>query len=167
MPALLALRRDHHYLDGFELDERLHDLAARLLRQHHRILNTVHDLPFARAATRDEIYRRLYRARDTMLALLDQPLTRDELAAVVHLSPNHFLRSFKRVFHETPYQYLRRHRLEKARHLLEDTSLSVTEICFTVGYSSLGSFSSAFTRHFGVPPSIVRQNGDFGEASPG
>ena len=165
IPTLLSLRQQIHHLNSFEIDERMHDLADCLLIQQTLIKNNVNDLPFARSVTRDEIYRRIYRARDTMLAMLDQPLTLEELAGIALMSQNHFLRCFKAIFHETPYQYLRRHRLEKARTLLESTSHPITEICFSVGFASLGSFSWAFRRHFGSPPSAYRKHGDFEEVN--
>src|SRR5688572_10720048 len=71
----------------------------------------------------------------------DEPLSLDELAQVAHLSRYHFIRLFQRCFYETPHQYLTRKRLEQAKHLLANSTLSVTDICFAVGFESIGSFS--------------------------
>lgn len=147
--------------------EYLHLLVRRLLRVHQQIWREVDDLPAARPATREELYRRLHRARDYAAALFHMPLTLDELARVACLSPNHFLRTFKALFHQTPHQYLTTRRLEQARRLLLQTDLSVTEICFAVGFESLGSFSWLFRRQIGLSPEAFRrQKGDFEEALP-
>ncbi len=86
----------------------------------------------------------------------DQPLQLDEIAQRVHLSRFHFLRLFRRVYYETPHQYLTRKRVEKAKDLLANSMLSITEICFAVGFESLGSFSTLFHKIVGWSPSIYR-----------
>ncbi|MEZ4866297.1 MAG: AraC family transcriptional regulator [Caldilineaceae bacterium] len=87
---------------------------------------------------------------------LDQPLSVDELARRAHRSRYHFIRSFQRAFHQTPHQYLIQRRLEKAKALLADSNLPVTEICLVVGFTSLGSFSTLFRNSVGWPPSVYR-----------
>ena len=87
---------------------------------------------------------------------LDQPLSIDDLAARAHLSPYHFIRRFRRAHHRTPHQYLIHKRLERAKALLADSELPVTEICFAVGFESLGSFSTLFRNVVGWSPSIYR-----------
>ena len=87
---------------------------------------------------------------------LDRPLSVDELAERAHLSRYHFIRLFRRYFYVTPHQYLTRKRLERARGLLADTELTITEICFAVGFESVGSFSTLFHRDVGWSPSIYR-----------
>ncbi len=91
-----------------------------------------------------------------MDAHCDQALTIDDLAAQASLSPYHFIRLFRRRFYETPHRYLIRKRLEKAKALLADSSMSVTEICFDVGFESVGSFSTLFHKSVGWSPSIYR-----------
>jgi len=85
-----------------------------------------------------------------------QPLSVDEIAQRAHLSRYHFIRCFQRAFYATPHQYLMRKRLEKAKQLLAESSLSITEICFAVGFESLGSFSTLFHKTVGWSPSIYR-----------
>lgn len=136
--------------------EHLHLLMRRLLRVHQQVWREVDDLPAARPATREELYRRLHRARDYAAALFHTPLTLDELASVACLSSNHFLRTFKATFHQTPHQYLTTRRLDQAKRLLLHTDLSVTEICFAVGFESLGSFSWLFRRQVGLSPEAFR-----------
>jgi AraC-like DNA-binding protein len=129
----------------------------RLLRVHRQIYKEVEALDAVRASTREELYRRLHRARDYAQARFDQPLTLEEMAQIACLSPNHFLRTFRQVFRQSPHQYLTALRMERAQKLLAVTELSVTEICYAVGFASLGSFSWLFRRHFGISPEAYRQ----------
>ncbi len=98
----------------------------------------------------------LQRARDLIDAQYDRPLDLDELARAAHFSRYHFLRAFRRAFHATPHEYLTRKRIEKAKELLADSELSITEICLAVGFESLGSFSTLFHKVVGWSPSIYR-----------
>jgi len=97
--------------------------------------------------------RRLLRARDRMDRSYADALDIEALARSVHLSRAHFIRSFKETFGETPHRYLQRRRLERAMALLRETERPVTEICFDVGFSSLGTFSRTFRDIVGVSPS--------------
>src|SRR5262245_43350549 len=101
--------------------------------------------------------RHLLRARDLIDGHYAQPLDLRSMANAAHVSPRHFSRSFSRTFGETPYQYLLSRRLERARHLLRTTSRSVAEICLDVGFTSVGSFTTTFSRHVGVSPTTFRQ----------
>lgn len=80
----------------------------------------------------------------------------DDLARQAHLSRYHFIRLFQRHFYETPHQYLTRKRLDQAKYLLANSNLSVTDICFAVGFESMGSFSSLFHKTVGWSPSVYR-----------
>jgi AraC-like DNA-binding protein len=91
-------------------------------------------------------------ARARMLDELDEPLTLDELAEVAGLSKFHFVRAFRAVFGQTPHQHLTQVRIAKAKELLRRPSASVTETCFDVGFTSVGSFSALFTRRVGQSP---------------
>ena len=96
--------------------------------------------------------RHLLRARDLADARYFEPLTVADLARAAGLSPAHFSREFGRTFGEAPHRYLLTRRLERAAALLRDTDRTVTEICFAVGLSSLGSFTTSFRRVYGVAP---------------
>ena len=98
----------------------------------------------------------LVRARELIEARFSQPLDIRTLSAEARLSQYHFIRAFRRLFHDTPHQYLLRMRIQKARELLALTTMSVTDICFDVGFDSLGSFSTTFHRIVGWPPSAYR-----------
>jgi transcriptional regulator GlxA family with amidase domain len=109
----------------------------------------------------------LRRARDQMDRDYAQPLDVPALARTALMSPGHFSRSFKAAFGETPYSYLMTRRIERAKALLRRGDLSVTDVCFAVGCSSLGSFSSRFTELVGESPSSYRAGShDWGEAVP-
>jgi transcriptional regulator GlxA family with amidase domain len=98
----------------------------------------------------------LRRARDMMDRDYAQPLDVSALARAAHMSAGHFSRSFRAAFGETPYSYLMTRRIERAKALLRRGDLTVTEVCFAVGCSSLGSFSSRFTELVGESPSAYR-----------
>ncbi|MFJ6211765.1 helix-turn-helix domain-containing protein [Streptomyces sp. NPDC092296] len=98
----------------------------------------------------------LRRARDVMDRDYARPLDVAALANVALMSPGHFSRSFRAAFGETPYRYLMTRRVERAKALLRRGDLSVTEVCFAVGCTSLGSFSSRFTELVGESPSAYR-----------
>ena len=100
--------------------------------------------------------RRMLRARDTMDRAYAQPLDVPALARVAHVSPAHFSRQFRATFGETPHRYLQRRRVERAMELLRDTDRAVTEICFDVGFASLGTFSRTFRAVVGESPSRYR-----------
>ena len=85
-----------------------------------------------------------------------EPLDVPSLARASHLSPAHFSREFKRVFGETPHQYLLTRRLERAASLLRNTDRTVTEVCLAVGLRSVGSFTTSFGKAFGLPPAAYR-----------
>lgn len=99
---------------------------------------------------------RLRRARDLMDRDYAEPLDVPALASVALMSPGHFSRSFRAAFGESPYSYLMTRRVERAKALLRRGDLSVTEVCFAVGCTSLGSFSSRFTELVGETPSAYR-----------
>ena len=100
--------------------------------------------------------RHLLRAKDLVDASYRAPLDVPGLARAAHLSPAHFSREFRRAFGETPHQYLRTRRLERAAALLRNTDHSVAEICVTVGLRSVGSFTTSFGRAFGLSPNGYR-----------
>jgi AraC-like DNA-binding protein len=100
--------------------------------------------------------RHLLRARDLADARYFEPLDVDDLARAAGLSRAHFSREFRRAFGESPHAYLLTRRLERAAALLRNTDRSVTDICLSVGLQSLGSFTTSFTRTYGVSPTAYR-----------
>ena len=100
---------------------------------------------------------RLRRVRDRIDREYARPLNVDELARGVHMSAGHLSRQFKLAFGESPYSYLMTRRIERAMALLRRGDLTVTDVCFTVGCASLGTFSTRFTELVGLSPSAYRQ----------
>ncbi|MCP2261405.1 AraC-type DNA-binding protein [Streptoalloteichus tenebrarius] len=98
----------------------------------------------------------MLRARDAMDRAYAQPLDVPALARIAHVSEGHFTRAFRAAFGETPHRYLQRRRVERAMFLLRETDRSVTEICFDVGFGSLGTFSRTFRDIVGRSPREYR-----------
>jgi AraC-like DNA-binding protein len=96
------------------------------------------------------------RAKDLAEARYFEPLNVDDLARAAGLSRAHFSREFRRAFGESPHAYLLTRRMERAAAQLRNTDRSVTEICLSVGLQSLGSFTTSFTRIYGVSPTAYR-----------
>ncbi|WP_069386491.1 helix-turn-helix transcriptional regulator [Cellulosimicrobium cellulans] len=95
----------------------------------------------------------LRRVRDRIDREHAQPLDVEALARAVHVSAGHLSRQFRAAYGESPYSYLMTRRIERAMALLRRGDLTVTDVCFTVGYQSLGTFSTRFTELVGMPPS--------------
>ena len=104
----------------------------------------------------EESNRRLLRARDAMDRTYAEPLDVPALARIACVSEAHFIRTFRATFGETPHRYLQRRRVERAMFLLRETDDSITEICFDVGFSSLGTFSRTFREIVGESPRAYR-----------
>src|SRR5215217_4322920 len=104
----------------------------------------------------NDTYRRLLRARAYMDECYDLPLDLGQIASQASFSRYHFLRLFRSTFDQTPHQYLIQQRMSRAKVLLAAGDLSITEICFAVGFQSLGSFSALFHRCAGYPPTEYR-----------
>ncbi|HNR00091.1 MAG TPA: helix-turn-helix transcriptional regulator [Trueperaceae bacterium] len=100
---------------------------------------------------------RLRRVRDRMDREYMLPLNVEALASEVGMSAGHLSRQFRLAYGESPYSYLMTRRIERAMALLRQGQLNVTEVCFEVGCSSLGTFSTRFTELVGMPPSVYRR----------
>lgn len=98
----------------------------------------------------------LRRVRDRIDREFDRPLNVEELAAGVHMSAGHLSRQFRAAYGESPYSYLMTRRIERAMALIRRGDLSITDICFSVGFSSLGTFSTRFSELVGLSPSRYR-----------
>ncbi len=100
--------------------------------------------------------RHLLRAKDLADARYFEPLGVDDMASAAGLSRAHFSRQFRAAFGESPHAYLLTRRLERAASLLRTTDRSIADICFSVGLQSVGSFTTSFTRTFGMSPAAYR-----------
>ncbi len=138
-------------------EEQYHTLLECLLRVHRVVFSEIEAIPGVRRSTRIEIYRRLHDARDHIDANIEKRLTLEKISRVAFMSSHHFLRLFRGVFGITPHQYLTQKRLQRACKLLEETSLTVAEICKRVGFTSHGSFSWMFRRKLHSSPEEYRR----------
>ena len=156
---VLALRQRYRrgQLSEGMLQEQLVWLASDIVREHRRVERRVERLPWARAATRSELFRRVHVGRDYLHAHLSAPFSLEKTAKTATMSRYHFLRAFREVLGETPLQYVMALRTKRATDLLASSKLSVTEVAFEVGYDSVGAFSAFFSSQTGVSPSAVRR----------
>src|SRR6478736_2684971 len=125
--------------------------GERSIRDHSRV-PTIETMAYAPTT------RHLLRAKDLADARYFEPLDVGDMARAAGLSRAHFSREFRRAFGEPPHTYLLSRRLERAAALLRTTDRSVAEICFTVGLQSVGSFTTSFTRTYGISPTAYREN---------
>jgi len=110
----------------------------------------------------EDVNRRMLRARDAMDRTYAEPLDVPSLARIACVSEAHFIRTFRATFGETPHRYLQRRRVERAMFLLRETGRSLTDICFDVGFNSVGTFSRTFREIVGEPPTAHRRRGPAG-----
>jgi AraC-like DNA-binding protein len=103
-----------------------------------------------------DTYQRLCRARSFIDRNFCQAMTLDQISGQACFSRYHFLRLFRQAFNKTPHQYITQRRIEKAKALLTSSNLTVTDVCFEVGFESLGSFSSMFSKYVGDSPANYR-----------
>jgi transcriptional regulator GlxA family with amidase domain len=118
------------------------------------------------ATVNPELYERLCRAREFIDRCYDRPLDLAQISNQACLSRYHFLRLFRQAFNRTPHQYLTQKRIERAKELLTTSELTVTDVCFEVGFESLGSFSSLFHKHVGHAPIVYRTRAGLRSRSP-
>lgn len=103
------------------------------------------------------LYQRIRLARAFLDDHYELPLTIERVSQEAALSPYYFIRLFRRIYRQTPHQYLVQRRINRAKELLQSSDLSVTDICAAVGFESLGSFSTLFRRATGLSPSLYRE----------
>ena len=127
--------------------------AADALETEQRLVGNRYNRSPEKKMIHPELLSRLCHARDLLRDWEDEPLSVIAVARASGLTRFHFIRLFKAIFGETPHQYRSREQIEKAKHLLILTDLSITDVCMAVGFSSLGSFSALFSRGVGMSPS--------------
>ncbi|MEO8514562.1 MAG: AraC family transcriptional regulator [Ignavibacteria bacterium] len=103
-----------------------------------------------------ELYKNIIRAKNFIEKRYRDEIDISSIAREACVSDYHFIRTFKKIYKKTPHRYLTEKRIEKARELLGVSEQTVTDICFEVGFSSPGSFSTLFTRYVGYPPAVYR-----------
>lgn len=149
-----ALKSGYH--DTVMLNELMHGILEHTFRVQLAASKKADELRSVKRSTRIELFNRLNKAKDYIISNCHEPIDLDILSKVSSLCTHHFLRQFKSYTGLSPYQFLKQTRLAKARSLLENTSLSVTEICQDCGYESLSSFSFLFKNTYNLSPENYR-----------
>lgn len=152
--ALAPLCQDRLAPSGFE--EGFLRTAIRLVHEYHEVRRQAARLPAVRAATRDELYRRLLRGRDVLHGSLAEPVSLAVAARAACLSPFHFHRGFRAAFGRTPHAYLTRLRMEEALTQLRGGATAI-QAGLAAGFLSSAAFCRAFRSEFGLPPSEHRK----------
>ncbi|HEY9178321.1 MAG TPA: AraC family transcriptional regulator [Flavipsychrobacter sp.] len=143
-------------LDGLMTEEILANLLQHMLCGQNDFLKNIDTIPVVKAATRYEVLARLSRAVDYIYQQYHVAISLDELAKEACMSKFHFLRMFKQIYGQTPYQFIAATRLDKAKQLLSDTDLTVKDIALLVGYEDIATFCRAFKRKHGTWPMSYR-----------
>jgi AraC-like DNA-binding protein len=142
--------------DELWLEEELYMLLKTLLELHRAAGQELDKIPSVKKSTRVEVYKRLYLAKEYLDDNFSSEIKIEDAAKHACMSSFHFIRLFKKVFDETPYQYITRKRIDKAFNLILRTELPITEVCFEVGFNSLSSFSWLLKQKYGVSPEAMR-----------
>ncbi len=156
-----VLRRLYHLSllnkpDSNTITELYYTLIEKMLLVQDGVNNEIKKIEAAKPSTQAELYKRLHYAKDFIDSCYMENITLQQLAAVTCLNSAYFLRQFKKYFGLTPYQYIIKARLKAAKHLLENSSESITDICFTVGYEDTTSFTRLFKQNFLLTPEKYR-----------
>lgn len=145
----------HFKQNEMRIEDAYFNVLKALLQKESAVQQVIAKTPGAKQSTKTELFRRLSRGKDFIDSNFNQSIALDDMAQVSYLSKYHFLESFKQVFHLTPYQYLTKVRLEQARNMLKNQDISVQEVCQSVGYEDISSFSKLYKKTFGILPSKV------------
>jgi AraC family transcriptional regulator len=137
-------------------EEKLTALMLHLLTLDGRIKEGEAHIPVIKHSTREEIQRRLMNATDYIYSFYDQNISLDDIAAAACLSKFHFLRLFKAVYRQTPYQFITSIKIDRAKTMLKNNSDDVNRIAKSLGFDNSSSFSRAFYNHVRVYPTQFR-----------
>lgn len=148
----LQLLKENHKED---IDALLFNIITEFLILNNDTSKQIKKIATAKKSTQEELYRRLFLAKELMNECVFTKLTLEQIAQEVCLNKFHFLSNFKNLYGITPHQYLMELKLQKALNLLQNKQHTVTETCFLIGFESLGSFSNSFKKRFHLSPSAV------------
>lgn len=143
-----------------EREEFYHLLLNRIILKNRRSLQESEKLMARKRSTREEIYRRLFFAKDFIDSSYTENLKLKDIADVSMLSENHLLRNFNKLFGFSPFQYITKLKINEAKRRIIETDKSITEIAVSLGYSSMSNFSFFFKKVVGASPVQLRRKGD-------
>ena len=147
---------NQHITDYETINEKMYFLLEELFKTQFKAFRDTEKLNAKKRSTRIELYKRLNIARDYIYSNYSEKLELEDIALKSGLSPFHMLRKFKSHFGQTPHRYLTNRRIEKSRELIENSNLSITQVCLAVGYDSLSSFGELFKKFYKVSPEKYR-----------
>ncbi len=150
-------QRSPYTMSTLEKDEFYQNLLSAIFFQNSASLREADKLCLKKASTREEIYRRIYYAKDYIDANYIRALTLKEISEIAMLSENHLLRCFSQIFNTSPFQYITRLKIARATRLVMETDKSISEIAFSLGYSSMSNFSHYFKSIVGQSPMELRK----------
>lgn len=160
-PSLAAqinrFKKHHKQSDACWHDEQFHQIMQTLIVEQSTTIREVESLQALRKSTREELFQRVTTAHEYIRAFFAQPLQLADIARIACLSPNHLLRSYSQVYGRTPYQHISELRIQKAKKLLANSELNMTDIAFEIGFSNPVSFSKMFKQHIGESPLHYRK----------
>lgn len=158
-PVLMKLRlaSQVNHDDEEWMKDKFYELLEKLLIVHRDLYEEIEKLPPIKLSTKTELYKRICRAKEFIDSAFTENITLEIISKEACLSKFHFLRLFKTVYKETPHQYLIRKRVARSLNLLRSTDKSITEICFDIGFESVGSFSWLFRKNYGLSPEVCRE----------
>ncbi len=155
--SLVELGRSCSSFAALKSDMIIRNLFEDLLKDNRAACKLSQNIQAIKASTRLEIFKRVSAARDWIEEYYHTNITLEDIAAVAVMNSEHFLRMFKQIYLITPHQYLIELRLKKAKSLLECTPLTINDICQSIGFESVFSFSVLFKNRFGIAPSHYRK----------
>lgn len=156
--SLIELGNSCSSFAALHADMVIRQLFEDLLLKNQDAYRQSQNVQAVKASTRLEIFRRISTARDWMDAHYNNEITLEDIGAVAAMNSQHFLRMFKQVYSITPHQYIIDLKLRKAKELLETSAMTIGEICQTIGFESVFSFSILFKKRFDVSPSEFRSS---------
>lgn len=164
---MLQLEKFQRHYDLFHndflwFDEQFHNLMQIMLFAHFDTLSKMESLNTIKSSTRDELFRRVSVAHDFIRAYFNHQIKLHDISSVACLSQNHLLRSYKKIYGKTPHQHVSELRILKAKKLLQDMELSMTDITYEIGFNNPASFSKIFKASTGLSPLQYRKKSDFG-----
>ena len=138
------------------LEEEFYMMLKVLYEIHKQVGEEIHRIPAVKRSTKIEVYKKINDAKDFLDDNFSSEIKIEDAAKAACMSNFHFIRLFKNVFGDTPYQYITYKRLAKASSLIMKTDMSITEVCMEVGFTSLSSFSWLFKQKYGLSPETMR-----------
>ncbi|MFC5601763.1 helix-turn-helix domain-containing protein [Sporosarcina koreensis] len=152
-----TLKRHHKQLDACWHEEQFHHIMQTLIVEQLTSIREIESIKALRKSTREELFQRVTTAHEYIRAFFAQPLQLADIAKAACLSPNHLLRSYAQVYGRTPHQHISELRIQKAKMLLANIELNMTDITFEIGFSNPVSFSKMFKQHIGMSPLQYRK----------